>query len=64
MWMQNSLQRLLPVMDSELAGHIQRSAKVFLLGCVTRLWALGQFTQPRKKTLADLCKVVNGYVST
>ena len=27
----------------------------FFLGCVTRLWACGRVTQPRKNTSADLC---------
>ena len=40
------------------AYNIQRSAKVFFLGCVTFLLAEGQVTQPRKKTLADLCSVL------
>ena len=34
---------------------VQRSAKVFFLGCVTRLWRRRRVTQLRKKTLADLC---------
>ena len=37
------------------ARQIQRSAKVFFLGCVSRPCAQRRATQPRKKTLADLC---------
>ena len=37
-----------PVDDAHggLAGEVQRSAKVFFLGCVSRLWAREGVTQP------------------
>ena len=40
--------------------RIQRSAKVFFLGCVTRPHAQRRVTQPRKNTLADLCTSLTG----
>ena len=43
-------------LEQQLVGWwLQRSAKVFFLGCVTRPCAERWVTQPRKKTLADLC---------
>ena len=36
---------------------LQRSAKILFLGSVTRLWAWGRVTQPRKSILADLCTI-------
>ena len=39
--------------------RVQRSAKTLFLCCVTRLWAWGRVTQPRKSYLADLRMYIN-----
>ena len=42
----------------EFCAHtyrLQSSAKRLFLGCVTRGRSRGEFTQPRKHLLADLC---------
>ena len=51
---QNENSRLLPFLY-HFTFTVQSSAKVFFLGCMTRLWAQGWLTQHRKHTLGDLC---------